>query len=241
MTHWNEIRFPAREDRVWELYHENSKSPVFNHAREVAERLTETLETLHVSLPVHGQWEKKLTHRKSMSLLVKMDTNSGEDRMERQKTLSFEQLSAIMHFAADRGKEKAGRKYAFLPLEVFGFAHRVEGMPSGLFHLDWKDMTIRVIHGAQDHMEFTGYLHDTVDARMWIFITALFQRSALIFGEKGYRFAVSESGRMAQNILLASNALGLSSQLEMQYCERKIETFIGIDGVDHALLQVVGL
>jgi hypothetical protein len=46
---------------------------------------------------------------------------------------------------------------------------------------------------------------------------------------------------MAQNILRSADAEGVTAGLETQYYDRSIEDVLGLDGVGHALLQVVSL
>lgn len=241
MINWNEIRMPAREDRLWELYHENSKTSHNVGYRSSAHR--ELTGNLHVSLPVVSKWEKNLhCHNelldKPMSSFI---SSTEDDARSKVKVLSFEYISTIVYFAIHALNEMPFPDRESPPLEVFGSLAGVEGVPEGVIHFDKKQDVARLLHERPGAGIMQQALPDSTASDCYLFITAMFQRSVLLFGEKGYRFAVSKSGRMAQSILLAGTAIGIEARLEHIFFERPIESLIGIDGVDHALLQVIAL
>jgi SagB-type dehydrogenase family enzyme len=74
-----------------------------------------------------------------------------------------------------------------------------------------------------------------------VFITALFQRSTFKYGPRGYRFAFLEAGHVAQNINLASTAMGLGSVNICGYFDREIDELLGIDGLKHSTIYMIGI
>jgi SagB-type dehydrogenase family enzyme len=112
-------------------------------------------------------------------------------------------------------------------------------MPSGLYHVDRNLDRIHLVREQQGSDLLSSSFPEQETAKAYVFITAVFQRSTMFYGERGYRVAVSESGRLLQNILLSAEAHGVSADPVEQYNERSVEKLIGIDGVDHAVLQVI--
>jgi SagB-type dehydrogenase family enzyme len=242
MTTWNDIRLPAHEERLWELYHENSKASqnVRPGVWQDAE-LEKTLDSMHLSLPVQSKWSTELdldknAFEKSLSDILKLTSeNPGNER------LTFKQLSTILGVSIRLNTSVAQGMVNFFPLEIFGVSSNMDTMPSGVFHVDKEHGQIQLIQEGIEEERLSQCFPDQKNATTYLFITAIFQRSALLFGEKGYRVAITESGRLCQNILIAAAAIGVHAKTESQYYEREIERLIGIDGVEHALLQVIAL
>jgi SagB-type dehydrogenase family enzyme len=74
-----------------------------------------------------------------------------------------------------------------------------------------------------------------------ILITAVFERSTIKYGDRGYRFALLEAGHVAQNINLVANALGLGSINLGGYFDRRADDFLGIDGLTHSTIYMAGI
>lgn len=240
MTTWNDVRLPAHEDRLWELYHENSKtSQFFRNDAWKKEELKETLESLHVSLPVQSVWNADLDIDKSAYERSLLEILEFEPGSQGEVSLTFKQLSTILAMSIKFNNTTSSGVPQYFPLEVFGVTSNVVGMPSGVFHFDREQSQVQVTHPIADPGELSTCFPDQEIAETYIFITAIFQRSTVLFGEKGYRFAITESGRLYQNMLISAAAVGVRARLESQYYEREIENLIGVDGVDHALLQVI--
>jgi SagB-type dehydrogenase family enzyme len=153
------------------------------------------------------------------------------------KQLSFEDLSAVLSFGVSAGI--SADPLDLFSLEIFCVITRNVDIGTGVFHLDRKDMLLQRVVGEMDPGLLSQCFDAPETAPMYILISGVFQRSALSYGEKGYRVVLTDSGRVAQNMLLAAERLGAHAKLESRFFEREIEKLIGIDGVDHALLQVI--
>ena len=240
MTTWNDIRLPAREDRLWEVYHENSKmSRVFENRIWRKEDLEETLQSLHHSLPVQSTWSADLGIDVSAFKKSLTDILEKEHKQRGGLPVTFDQLRTVLGMSVKLIKNTTSGISAFYPLEIFGYTPGIDTGPSGLFHVNWMSGRIEIVN-PNVSVEKLNACFDHPAARSYIFITAIFQKSAMVYSEKGYRYAVAESGRFAQNILISATAAGVPAKLESQFYEREIENLIGVDGVDHALLQAIG-
>ncbi len=72
-----------------------------------------------------------------------------------------------------------------------------------------------------------------------ILVTAVLDRTMAKYGGRGYRFAVLEAGHLSQNILLASNALGLSSLTYGSFYDGEVEQALGVDGINEVVCTAV--
>jgi SagB-type dehydrogenase family enzyme len=76
---------------------------------------------------------------------------------------------------------------------------------------------------------------------MIVFITAIFERSVFKYGNRGYRFVLLEAGHVAQNLNLATTALGLSCCNIGGFFDRDVDRFLGLDGIGHSTVYLVGI
>jgi hypothetical protein len=169
-----------------------------------------------------------------------LESQNREESDAPKDTLTFDRLCRILNHAltATPGEPQA---FALMPLELYGVMHQIDGDMNGIIHVDRHRREVAALTDRVDIGLLAECFAANYKLRTMLCITALFERSAMLFGEKGYRFAVAESGRMAQNILLSANAEHVPATLETQYYDRSIEAVLGIDGVEHAVLQVISL
>ena len=84
------------------------------------------------------------------------------------------------------------------------------------------------------------------DTRKWsaaavVLIAAIFGRTRFKYGLRGYRFALLEAGHVAQNVLLAATALGLAAVPLGAFYDRRMDAFLGLDGVNESSLYAIAL
>lgn len=78
------------------------------------------------------------------------------------------------------------------------------------------------------------------DVGMVVVITAMFARSRIKYGTRGARFCYIEAGHLAQSIVLAAEAAGLSARTYGGFFDDAITALIpGLDGVDSAPVHAV--
>ena len=74
-----------------------------------------------------------------------------------------------------------------------------------------------------------------------VILTARFERGEARYGERAYRFALSETGHVAQNILLVAEALDLGAVPLGGFCEDELGRHLGLDSRRESPLYVVML
>ena len=107
-----------------------------------------------------------------------------------------------------RAAPSAGALY---PIEIYPWIFSVDGVAPALYHYatlehsqhvkplnGWKDLWPLLDDGFQGSTPAVAFL-----------LTARWPRVQAKYAERGYRFALMESGHIAQNFLLAATALGL--------------------------------
>lgn len=227
METWDDIRMPLKEDRLWELYHENSKTPRYiagSTSRDADKEIAE----LHRSLPVNSI----------------MDINLQPPNVQRNNSGLQEVTSDILSGILVNSWHTidSGYRTAYLsPLEIFIIVSHLEGLTPGLYHLDKDGGVLRLVDKAVTGARLRKCLHDPGVSNVHLCITALFRRSTMQLGEQGYRFAVAESGRMLQAVLHESTTREIRASIIHGYYERAVEDLLGIDGVEHAVLQMIKL
>lgn len=133
---------------------------------------------------------------------------------------------------------------ALYPLEVYVAATSVEGLEPALYHFDPLREALELIRSPRLPDELgplTVYPELFTRAGVVFLVTALFWRTRFKYGLRGYRFALLEAGHLAQNLLLAATALDLASVPVGGFFDRRVDAFVGADGLDEATVYAVAV
>lgn len=121
------------------------------------------------------------------------------------------------------------------PLEVY-IAILNGHITSGLYHYRCDTNVLELIKEGdfkellRENMQCDPYV-DISSASAVAFTTGLFERVAIKYSERAYRFLLQESGILGQTITLLSESIGLGSCWIGAYMDDKINDFLGVDGV----------
>ncbi|HET7573295.1 MAG TPA: SagB/ThcOx family dehydrogenase [Gaiellaceae bacterium] len=133
---------------------------------------------------------------------------------------------------------------ALYPLELYAVAQRVEGLEPGVYHLDPARPALERVPAdavATALAEATPLPELVTTAAAVLFLTAVFWRTRVKYGLRGYRFALLEAGHVAQNVLLAATALELPALPLGGFYDARVDELLGVDGVDESVLYGVVL
>ena len=130
---------------------------------------------------------------------------------------------------------------ALYPLEVYVAAQRVEALEPALYHFDPLRAALERIRpfGSNELAGLTPYDELLVPSSAVAMISAVFWRSRFKYGPRAYRFALLEAGHVAQNFLLAATGLGLAACPVGGFYDRRVDAFLGIDGLYEASLYLL--
>ena len=138
-----------------------------------------------------------------------------------------------------RAAPSAGALYA---IEVYPWVFAVEGIGSGLYHyapLPHLLEFVRPLDGWQDLWPLLDRGCEGATPAVAFVLTARLPRVQTKYGERGYRFALLESGHIAQNILLMATALGLNSLPAGGFFDAGLTHLLGIDGDEECGVYVI--
>lgn len=241
---------------IWEEFHRNTKMGRFGEVapREMVlnwmDRYTEALDYEHkprVPLPPRV---KPL--RMSLGRAVRERETVRE--FDPKRPLAFEDAAAILHYAYGVNRSNQGTEYtrpfrnapsggALYPLEIYFHATNIQDLAPGLYHFNPTDPCLRLLAPSDQRARLGEILvqPELLPAAMMIFITAQFERSLFKYRDRGYRFILLEAGHVAQNMNLAATALGLGSVNIGGYFDRRADDLLGLDGLTHSTVYMVGI
>lgn len=137
---------------------------------------------------------------------------------------------------------------ALFPIELYVVAINIEGLKQGLYHYNIKNHSLEELISEKDFLinffkTFTVHPHlvNIEKANAVFVLTSLHWRLKGKYGPRGYRFALLESGHIAQNIQLAAVGIDLGSVCIGGYYDTELNNQIGIDGLDEDVLYAVAI
>ncbi|MEU9510279.1 thiopeptide-type bacteriocin biosynthesis protein [Micromonospora sp. NPDC048170] len=76
---------------------------------------------------------------------------------------------------------------------------------------------------------------------LWLFLVADLRRARSRYGLRGYRFSAMETGHLAQNLLLAATAIGLSAAPLGGFFDDELNHLLLLDGLDSSAFYALAL
>ncbi|HET9243499.1 MAG TPA: SagB/ThcOx family dehydrogenase [Gaiella sp.] len=131
---------------------------------------------------------------------------------------------------------------ALYPLELYVACQRVEGLDRALYHYDPLRQgleLLRPLGTSEESGDLTPYPELVAGSAAFVVMTAMFWRSRFKYGPRAYRFTLLEAGHVAQNLLLAAEALSLAATPVGGFFDRLVDEFVGVDGIYEASLYVL--
>ena len=141
-----------------------------------------------------------------------------------------------------RAQPSGGARF---PIETYCLIARPgQGLEPGLFHYNVKNHYLETIWSkkfTREDLDKIATYEFVQDASLIIFLTAVFWRTQIKYGQRGYRFIVQESGHIAQNIYLVSEALNLKCCAlgGFRVSDEQIEKLLDIDGITESLVYTL--
>jgi SagB-type dehydrogenase family enzyme len=241
------------EERVWELFHENSKTHRLSDVPDEAQVAAVMLD-LWEDLPYAG------TDAVRLPGLTVPPVPVGKAILERRTDTTFgttpislRDLSSLLtggYGATERPSVVGNRRFrtvpsagALYPLELYAHVRAVTGVEAGLYHFQASAGLLQRVRPLADEELARAFVQPEVigAAAAVILITAVFGRTTFKYGERGYRFALIEAGHVAQNIDLIASALQLPVANLGGFFDRELEALLDIDGVEQSLVYAVAI
>ena len=132
---------------------------------------------------------------------------------------------------------------ALYPLELYVASHDVESLEHALYHYDPLRHGLERLRpvARSETVPLTPYEELLAPSAAVLLLTGMFWRSRFKYGSRAYRFTLMEAGHVGQNILLAAEAVGLAAVPLGGFYDRRVDAFLGIDGLAEAALYLFPL
>jgi SagB-type dehydrogenase family enzyme len=244
------------ETALWELFHDNSKTGRYDSFPQ-PDFITMRMDRMLESLAYEQYPEIDLPRARTEFELSLAETMEGRvsARGMAPVRLTLQQLGTLLHYCYGVTRKNEDTEFprpfrvvpsggALYPLEIYFHSTRIEELESGLYHYNPMRNSLRFLRYGDDSRRLSDALVQrnlALDTSLLIFITALFDRSAFKYGDRGYRFALLEAGHVAQNLALTATAMKLNCLTIGGYADRQIDDLLGIDGVSHSAIYMVGI
>jgi SagB-type dehydrogenase family enzyme len=169
------------------------------------------------------------------------------------RPLSEQQLSQILWAAQGVTAEQFGQKFrtspsagALYPVETYLVVNNVEGVPRGVYHYAVEEHGLEQIRQGDHRVTVARAALDqkiAYEAAVVFVWTAVFQRCKWKYRQRAYRYVYLDAGHIAQNVALASVALGLGSCQIAAIYDDEANSLLGLDGIEESTLYmtVVGV
>jgi SagB-type dehydrogenase family enzyme len=144
-------------------------------------------------------------------------------------------------YRSTEGRRPVPSAGALYPLEVYVAALAVEGVPAGVYHYNpFRHRVARLGEVSRPDVARTLVEPELAErGSALVVLTAVFWRSRVKYGLRGYRFALLEAGHLVQNALLAAASAGVPALPLGGFYDRRLDALVGADGLDEAAVYAL--
>jgi SagB-type dehydrogenase family enzyme len=133
---------------------------------------------------------------------------------------------------------------ALYPYEIYVLALGLKDLAPGFYHYSPREFSLRLLRHAPESLALikrtwpdVGFLK-SVPALL--LISSIFSRSSWKYRQRGYRYALLDSGHLLQNVVTSAIGLGIQTIVRMGVHYQAMEDLIGIpDDVEYAQAEAV--
>lgn len=172
-----------------------------------------------------------------------------------KQSLSLGELARLLFFANGvTGRVQAGRHVLHLRAapsagalyagEVYLVAERVHGLAPGLYYYAVVDHQLVELRLGSFMQEVAGALERPSafeSAPAAVILSNVFARYATRYANRGYRYALIDSGHIGENLRLAAGSAGLAEVGPLRFCDDALNALVQVDGREEAVCAVHAL
>ena len=242
-----------------EIFHENSKlydaNTNFFYNIDLISKTPYLLQRMVLAYKTYpGYPFIQLPKTKDNNYLKKIIKKRRSERTYLEKKIKKQRFSDLMYYSFGISSIAKGtnninlhlRVYpsagALYPIEVYIAIFNVEEIEKGIYHYNVLNHSLeQILFG--DYKEYLAKICLAEDimmnVNMLIILSAIFKRTTIKYGIRGYRFALIEAGIVSQNITMVAEGLGLGSCMLGGFYDDEIHKLLKIDGVNEAVVNVM--
>ncbi|WP_394939634.1 SagB/ThcOx family dehydrogenase [Psychromicrobium sp. YIM B11713] len=160
--------------------------------------------------------------------------------------VSFQDFSTVLRESAcvttsyGRGAPSAGGLY---PIDCYLCVNNVQGLPKGFYALAPATAEVHRLPLEQDPRKFLQeslvFQNLAEHSAFHVFFIASMPRLRVKYGQRSYRFALIETGHLAQAMIMCAQESGLASCAVGGFIDQKIDDLLCLDGVEQSVLYSV--
>lgn len=244
------------DEKIWELFHENSKIGFYSYKAPSDRRVALTMKRKEEAFPYHGYPTIKLESVENWE-----SKKLASDLLSRRSALSFKnqeltlkELSILLKYGygitfESSAPEKPNLRAipsagALYPLDLYFYVAHVKGLQKGLYYYNTVHHHLSLLKPGNFRSEIEAINANpriVEGASVIFFITAFFERSTFKYDNRGYRFSLIEAGHLAQNLNLIATDLGLGVLNIGGFYDRRADDFLSIDGLRQSTLYMTNV
>jgi len=137
-----------------------------------------------------------------------------------------------------RAAPSAGALY---PTVIYLVVNNVAGLEKGIYHYSVKNHALHFLKEGDFSEELASYVEDPTGVKrssVVFIMSTIFHRTKWKYGERGYRYALLDTGHVAGNLILTSKALNMGSYPMGKFVDDKINKLLEIDGIKEAVVYM---
>jgi SagB-type dehydrogenase family enzyme len=196
---------------------------------------------------------------------VKLDPRAGQapadlwecltlrrsQRRYQDRPLTMAELTALVW--ATQGITLASRHYllrtapsagALYPVETYLAVNRVEGLETGIWHLNVQSFELELLSAADSRRALVeaGLAQNFLGTASVVFVwTGILNRAMWKYRERAIRYVFLDAGHICQNLMLAATALGLGCCPVGAFLDDEVERLLGVDGQEEVALYLASV
>ena len=147
-------------------------------------------------------------------------------------------VTAVRQGYAFRTAPSAG---GLFPIETYLVINSVEGIEPGLYHYAVPSHELDQLRAGDLRADIARAALDqrmALHANVVFAWTAVFGRSKWKYRQRAYRYVYLDAGHIAQNVALASVALGLGSCQIAALYDGETNALLGVDGIEESAIYM---
>lgn len=167
-----------------------------------------------------------------------------------KEPLSLKEISTLLFYSSgiihkgetwdesSRPYPSAGARY---PLEIYPVMLNSKEINNGIYHYNLKEHSLECISEGdyKDKLfEYTNWQEMVKNASMVLLISAVFKRTEMKYGDRGYRYVFLDAGHMTQNIYLVSTSIEVGCCTIGGFLDDEINKLLDLDGVNESVIYI---
>lgn len=235
----------------WQLYHESSKDIRKGHPPIPLDWTKWPKEWLTIEYKTYPRFKKTIlpTDRplQQSDLFQTIQQRRTRRAFDSSKEVSLQELASLLKYSCGitsasnseehRAQASGGGRF---PIETYLLHLKKSSVLNpGIYHYDVQGHALEHLWEREfseaEIKSFFSYPW-VKDAEFAIVMTAVFPRTMIKYGERGYRFVLLEAGHIGQNMYLASEALQLKMCAIGGTYEHAVENLLDVDGMNESIV-----